>query len=212
MRSSARHADLRRLPGPIHRQHHGHGVGNARACAARLVDDAGRLSRSARRSRAAPGELVMRDSATTAARCRAIWSRAQAWKTPAPSSRRPAARPMRRLHIPAIAHEAGIRFTLDDVGGGVRAHAADRQSAAGRRISCAGRARGRRRADDRQGADRQAATSTATTLTCRRRHAGASVRARARPRRRSDPLAGRSDLRRPAALSCSRAISRPTAR
>ena len=34
---------------------------------------------------------------------------------PAPSSPRPAARPTRRLHIPAIAHEAGIRFTLDDV-------------------------------------------------------------------------------------------------
>ena len=36
------------------------------------------------------------------------------------------------LHLPAIAHEAGIRFTLDDFARGVRAHAADRRHAAGR--------------------------------------------------------------------------------
>ena len=52
------------------------------------------------------------------------------------------------LHIPALANEAGIRFDIDDVARRVRAHAADRQPAAGRQVSGARPVRDRRRAGD----------------------------------------------------------------
>ena len=45
-------ADLRRLPRTIHRQYDGHGLGDTRACATRLVDNSGRCTRSARGTRA----------------------------------------------------------------------------------------------------------------------------------------------------------------
>ena len=46
---------------------------------------------------------------------RATSSPRRRWRTLARSSPRPAARPTPRLHIPAIAHEAGIAFDMDDV-------------------------------------------------------------------------------------------------
>jgi dihydroxy-acid dehydratase len=43
------------------------------------------------------------------------------------------------LHIPAIAHEAGIRFTLDDVAQVLATHPADRRPEAGRPLPGQGR-------------------------------------------------------------------------
>ena len=64
----------------------------------------------------APGRRSARPSCcATAARCRASWSRASRSRTPPPWWPRPAARTNAGLHLPAIAHEAGVRFTLDDV-------------------------------------------------------------------------------------------------
>ena len=63
------------------------------------------------------------------------------------------------LHIPAIANEAGIRFTVDDVADGVRPHAADRRSASRREISREGRVRERRRLGDHPRAARERASA-----------------------------------------------------
>ena len=48
--------------------------------------------------------------------------------------------PMPALHLPAMAHEAGIRFTLQDVAEIMRKHAAHRRPQAGREIRRGGRA------------------------------------------------------------------------
>ena len=115
------------------------------------------------------------------------------------------------LHLPAIANEAGITFTLDDVGAVFDAHAADRQSAAGRQIYRQGRLRYRRRAGGAAGAGRKAAhlhgaCPTVTGRTLAEEMASAPDRPTARSSGRS---ASRS--RPTAAWSCSRAIFAPTA-
>ena len=88
-------AERRRLRRPVHRQHHGDGGGGARPDGAELRDGAGRLC-GAPRDREARGRDRDGHPAGAAGRCRAIWSRGAHWKTPAPSWRRPAARPTRR--------------------------------------------------------------------------------------------------------------------
>ena len=108
-------ADARLVPRPVHRQHDGDGGRDARPRDARLGDAAGGLLASASRWRASAGPARHRDWCATAARCRATWSRASRSRTPPPRWPPPAARTNAGLHLPAIAHEAGIRFTLDDV-------------------------------------------------------------------------------------------------
>ena len=101
-----------RVSGAIHRQHHGHGVGSARICAARLVDGPGGV-RGARRSGAKRGEVVMQlqHGGPLAARPGHAQSLENACAIVAATGGSTNA----ALHLPAIAHEAGIRFTLDDV-------------------------------------------------------------------------------------------------
>ncbi len=53
----------------------------------------------------------------------------------------------RRLHLPAMAHECGIRFTLHDVAEIMRPHALSGRPEAGRALRRQGHGRGRRRAD-----------------------------------------------------------------
>ena len=85
-------ADGRLVPRPVHRQHHGDGVGGAGPGAAGIGDAARRLFR-------APGAGAPRrparhgDPAQTAARCRAISSPASRWRTRPRRWRPPAARP-----------------------------------------------------------------------------------------------------------------------
>ena len=115
------------------------------------------------------------------------------------------------LHLPAIAHEAGIRFTLDDVAEvfqrtpligdlqpGGRFLARDLHYAGG--VSAVIRALldGGYLHDD--------------ALTLSGADAGAGARRHARPRRRRHPQARASRCTPPAASSCSRAVSVPTAR
>ena len=106
-------ADARLVPGPVHRQHDGDGRRDARPRAARLGDAARGLHRAPRagaprrpardRDRQQggplPRDLVTRKSLENA--CAAV--AATGGSTNA------------GLHLPAIAHEAGVRFTLDDV-------------------------------------------------------------------------------------------------
>ena len=81
-------AERRRLPRPVHRQHHGHGVGSARTCAARLIDGAGGVQRTraadaqrsegadARRARRRPAAARPRDAPGARERmCRRIGHR-----------------------------------------------------------------------------------------------------------------------------------------
>ena len=86
-------ADGRLLRRPVHRQHHGDGVGGAGACATGVGDAARGLFR-APRARAARRHARRPRSWRMAARCRATSSPANHWRTRPPSWRRPAARPM----------------------------------------------------------------------------------------------------------------------
>ena len=107
-------ADGRLVPRPVHRQHDGDGLGGARAGAARHGDAAGGLfaaSLAGARSRARPccgilqeGGPLPRDLVTR----RSIENACAAVAATGGSTNA-------GLHLPAIAHEAGIRFTLDDV-------------------------------------------------------------------------------------------------
>ena len=89
-------------------------VGDARPRAARLGDAARRLRR-APRARAPRRPARCRDRRATAGRCRATSSRASRSRTPAAAVAATGGSTNAGLHLPAIAHEAGIRFTLDDV-------------------------------------------------------------------------------------------------
>ena len=109
------------------------------------------------------------------------------------------------LHIPAIAHEAGIAFDTRRRRRGLRAHAADRRSAPGRRLP---------RADVHEiggmpmiiQALIEMRRNRRRTLTAHRRDAGAGLRRRARPGRGGGPRAG-EPIAPTAASRCSRAIS-----
>ena len=109
------------------------------------------------------------------------------------------------LHLPAIAHEAGITLHAGRRRRGVRAHAADRRPAAGRRVPGAGPALRRRRAG-------VCSTAARTGLSARRplTFTGRTL-ARNAPTPPS-PMAAwcamrAPDLARRAAWSCSRATS-----
>ena len=81
--------------------------------AARLGRLAGALRGAAT---ASPSPRAGGDGAARTAACaRATSSRARRWRTRRWWSAPPAARPTAALHLPAMAHEAGIRFTMDDV-------------------------------------------------------------------------------------------------
>jgi dihydroxy-acid dehydratase len=105
-----------RLRRPVHRQHHGHGgealglapIGSSTMPAV--------YSERACRCCAAPASRVMQMLAHGRPRCRATSSRAERWRTPAAAGLAATGGSTNAaLHIPAIAHEAGIRFHLDDV-------------------------------------------------------------------------------------------------
>ena len=74
----------------------------------------GRLSRSGSRSRAAPARRCCGSSAR-AVRCHATSSRADSIENACAAVAATGGSTNAGLHLPAIAHEAGIRFTLDDV-------------------------------------------------------------------------------------------------
>ena len=81
------------------------------------------------------GHLVMQILDDGGPLPRDLVTRASLENAPAPSLRQTAGSTHNAaLHIPAIAHEAGIRFTLDDVAAVLRAHAVDRQLAPSRRL------------------------------------------------------------------------------
>ena len=103
----------RRLRRAVHRQHHGDGQRGDRPGAARL----GRLAGAVRGPRPLRGGIRPRGDGTcsTAGCARATSSRARRWRTPRWWSGATGGSTNAGLHLPAMAHEAGIRFTMDDV-------------------------------------------------------------------------------------------------
>ena len=83
---------------------------------AQRVDGPWRLRRARANYARRAGRLVMRMLRAAADRCRATSSRANALENAAPSSPPPAARPMPRCICRRSRNEAGIAFTIDDVG------------------------------------------------------------------------------------------------
>ena len=99
--------------GAVHRQHHGHGLRGDRPGAALFGRRAGALRDPRPLLHGGRREGHGADRAQhPPARHRHPRRR---WRTPRPSSPPPAARPTPALHLPAIAHECGIKFDLFDV-------------------------------------------------------------------------------------------------
>jgi dihydroxyacid dehydratase/phosphogluconate dehydratase len=98
------------LPRAVHREHDGDGVGDARPCAAGVGDAAGGLRRA---PRTGPARRRVAISCATAARCRGLVTR-KALENAAAAVAATGGSTSAGLP-PAIAHETGIRFTLDDV-------------------------------------------------------------------------------------------------
>ena len=150
-RAGMRGLPLRRcLRRAVHRQHHGHRQRGDRAGAARLGRRAGAL-RGPRPL--GGGERPGGDGAAGEPGCAARHLHGgRRSSTPPWWWRRPAAAPMRGCICPAMAHEAGIRFTMDDVVEIIPPHAIHRRPEAGRQIRGVRRAQDRRHPGDPEGA------------------------------------------------------------
>ena len=202
-------ADARLVPRPVHREHDGDGVGDARPRAARLGDAAGRLCRTPRAG--APGRTARRRDRARRRTAAARSGHAQVARECRRRGRRDRRLDQRRAapagDRPRSRHPLHARRCRR----GLRAHAADRQPAARRQVPRGRSAPGRRRAVGAEGAARR-------RLSARRRarvvgsHAGrgARVATGARWRGRAQRVDG--SAARPAASSCSRATSRRTVR
>ena len=113
------------------------------------------------------------------------------------------------LHIPAIAHEAGIKFSLDDLARVAKRTPHSRRHEAGRKIPCQGPAQDRRRLRGVEGAAQ--ARRAAWRLPDHFWH-DSGKRIEVTIREPTGRSSARSRSPKPAASWSSRATSRPTAR